>query len=193
MLDPVRAWAAGDPYDEVIQAVWQVMADGGIDAVSMRRVAAAAGTSVGRVQYRFGTKDELLRASLHAMLIGAADRHATATADASDRDALWHLLRHPIARTSTARVGGALFHQYVAAAAGDTALGDMLAEAKVGQETEVARLVGRICPAVRDRRTRARALVAAADGLAMRVLIGGLSVAAAERTLRAAVDRALTP
>lgn len=177
--------------DAIVHAVWQVMATDGIDSVSMRRVAAAAGTSVGRIQYRYRTKDELLRASLQAMLDGAAVSHASATGGATERQALWHLVRHSIARSSAARKGVALFHQYVAAAAGDAVLGSMLAEAKAGQEAEVARLITRIAPQVRDPRTRARALVATADGLAMRVLIGGVSVGAAERTLRADLDRTL--
>lgn len=73
-----------------------------------------------------------------------------------------------------------LFRQYVAAGIGHS--GPAGAEA--------ARLLGRVAPATADPRRTARSLMATADGLTMRVLIGGLSVTEAERTLRAEVDRA---
>lgn len=45
-------------------AVWSLIARGGVEAVSLRSVAAEAGVSMGRVQYYFATKDDLL---LHAL------------------------------------------------------------------------------------------------------------------------------
>lgn len=45
-------------------AVWSLIARGGVEAVSLRTVAAEAGVSMGRVQYYFATKDDLL---LHAL------------------------------------------------------------------------------------------------------------------------------
>ncbi|MQA94856.1 MAG: TetR family transcriptional regulator [Streptosporangiales bacterium] len=41
-------------------AVWRLVARGGVEAVSLRSVAAEAGVSMGRVQYYFPTKDDLL-------------------------------------------------------------------------------------------------------------------------------------
>jgi AcrR family transcriptional regulator len=41
-------------------AVWQLMARGGLEAVSMRHVAAGAGMSLGQVQHYFPSKNELL-------------------------------------------------------------------------------------------------------------------------------------
>ena len=182
---------ADERHTAIITAVWQVIAERGMAGVSMRTVAAAAGVSVGRIQYRFHTKDELLRASLAAMLSGAADRYAEANTDASDAEALWQLIAHPLPRTKAARTGVALFYQYVAAGINHPHLADLLAEAKDGAEREAARLITGIAPHVQDPRTVARALIAAADGLGMRVLTGGLSAAAAERTLRATIDRTL--
>lgn len=45
-------------------AVWSLIARGGVEAVSLRTVATEAGVSMGRVQYYFATKDALL---LHAL------------------------------------------------------------------------------------------------------------------------------
>lgn len=175
----------------IIHAVWQVIAEGGMGAVTMRTVAAAAGVSVGRIQYWFHSKDELLRASLAAMLSTAARLHARTTTDADDRETLWQLISHPIPRAGDARAGVAIFHQYVAAGINHPELAGMLAEAKDGEERQAARLLRRIVPDLEDPRTAARSLVAAADGLTMRVLIGSLSVRAAEKALRATLDRTI--
>ncbi|HIZ36584.1 MAG TPA: TetR/AcrR family transcriptional regulator [Candidatus Ruania gallistercoris] len=184
---------ADERHAAIIRAVWQVIAERGMAGVSMRTVASAAGVSVGRIQYRFHTKDELLRSSLTAMLSGAAEGYTEASAGADDRSALWQLIAHPLPRTKAARTGVALFHQYVAGGVTHPALADLLAEAKDGAEREAARLIARIAPHVQHPRTVARSLIAAADGLSMRVLTGGLSARAAERTLRATLDRALRP
>jgi DNA-binding transcriptional regulator YbjK len=45
-------------------AVWSLIARGGVEAVSLRTTATEAGVSMGRVQYYFPSKDELL---LHAL------------------------------------------------------------------------------------------------------------------------------
>lgn len=175
----------------IIHAVWRVIAQNGMGAVSIRNVAAAAGASVGRIQYWFPSKDELLRASLESMLSDAARLHAAATEDVDDREALWQLIGHPIPRAETARAGVSVFHQYVAAGFHHPVLARMLARAKEGEEGEAARLLGGIAPRLSDPRAAARALMATADGLSMRVLIGGLSAAEAERSLRTEVDRFL--
>lgn len=175
---------------EIIHAVWQVIAEGGMGSVTMRTVAAAADVSVGRIQYWFHSKDELLRASLAEMLSNAAQLHEDQTADADDHQALWQLISHPIPRARSARVGVSVFHQYVAAGINHPVLAGMLAEAKDGEERRAAQLLQRIAPDHPDPRTAARSLVATADGLTMRVLIGSLSVRAAEGALRTAVERA---
>ena len=173
----------------IIHAVWHVIGEQGMGAVSMRTVAGAAGVSVGRIQYWFRTKDELLRASLEAMLSGAAERHDTATTDVDDRDKLWHLISHPIPQADSSPAGVSVFHQYVAAGINHPALAAILADAQDGAENEAVRLLHRICPGGRDQRTAARTLIATAHGLAMRVLICNPDVADAERVLRAEVDR----
>ncbi|MEU3274014.1 TetR family transcriptional regulator [Saccharomonospora sp. NPDC006951] len=173
----------------IVRAVWQVIAESGMGAVSMRNVASAAGVSVGRIQYWFSSKDELLRESLRAMLAGAGHIHAAASVSTDDRETLWLLLAQPIPHAQEPAVGVSVFHQYVAAAVNHPALARMLAEAKDRAENEASSLLGRIAPDLRDPRTAARSLIATADGLAMRVLIGSLSATEAERTLRAELDR----
>ena len=173
----------------IIRAVWQVIAEHGMGAVSMRNVAAAAGVSVGQIQYWFTSKDELLRAGLETMVSGAAQLHDTATEHADDRETLWQLIGQSIPRAESSSAGVSVFHQYIAAAINHPALARILAEAKNGAESEVARLLAGIAPELPDPHIAARALMATADGLTMRVLIGSLSATEAERALRLAVER----
>lgn len=49
---------------ELVDALWRVVARDGFGAVSFREVAAEAEVSVRRVQYYFGTKDQLLLGAL---------------------------------------------------------------------------------------------------------------------------------
>ena len=56
----------------VLEAVVAVIADRGLEAATMRTIAAAAGISLAQVQYYFGSKDELL---------AAAFRHVTGIFD----------------------------------------------------------------------------------------------------------------
>lgn len=52
---------------EIVDALWRVTARDGLTGVSFREVAAEAGVSVRRVQYYFGTKAQLLLASLQLL------------------------------------------------------------------------------------------------------------------------------
>lgn len=183
--------SSGERRTEIIHAVWQVIAEQGMGAVTMRSVAAAAGVSVGRIQYWFGSKEEMVHAGLVAMLAGAEAGYRHSVSDADPGRALWELLSHPIPRIDAARVGVSVFHQYAAAAINDPELARLLTEAKAGEEREVARLLVRIVGQVEHPLVTARALVATADGLALRVLIGSISAATAERALRVTLDRAL--
>ncbi|MER6912626.1 TetR/AcrR family transcriptional regulator [Streptomyces sp. NPDC000594] len=45
---------------ELVDALLRIAADRGLDRVSVREVASAAGVSIGAVQYYFSTKDEML-------------------------------------------------------------------------------------------------------------------------------------
>lgn len=170
---------------EIVQAVWSLIAREGIEAVTMRRVAAEAGVSVGRIQHYFAGRGDLVRVSAQAMLAGAE-----ALYDARPpSEALRFAVEHVVPMTDAQRVGATVWLAYVAASVSDPELARLLAEAKRGQEDEVARLLAEAGggpggdPDAHGRggggpdacRERARALVAIADGLAVRVLVGDLT------------------
>ena len=72
-------------------------------------------------------------------------------------------------------------------------LAGMLAEAKDREEDEAVRLLSRIAPDLDDPRAAGRSLIASADGLTIRVLIGSLSAAQADQALRADLNRWIGP
>ncbi|MEU6681266.1 TetR/AcrR family transcriptional regulator [Streptomyces sp. NPDC046925] len=52
---------------QIAEAVWRIAAERGLDAASMREIAAEADVSLRVVQYHFGSKHELLVAALHLL------------------------------------------------------------------------------------------------------------------------------
>ncbi|WP_367043496.1 TetR/AcrR family transcriptional regulator [Streptomyces sp. Je 1-332] len=52
---------------QIAEAVWRIAAERGLDAASMREIAAEAGVSLRVVQYHFGSKHQLLVAALHML------------------------------------------------------------------------------------------------------------------------------
>lgn len=67
MVTPSVPWSVPKKIDhqarrlQLIDAVWRITRRDGWDAVSLRKVAAQAGVSMGMVQHYFTTKDEMLR------------------------------------------------------------------------------------------------------------------------------------
>lgn len=57
-----------DRREELARAVWTVALSSGVDALSVRRVADAAGCSLGTVQYYFPTKQSMLEYAFHLSL-----------------------------------------------------------------------------------------------------------------------------
>lgn len=68
--------------DALLDALVGVVVDRGLDAVSVRTVAAAAGVSIGAVQYHFATKDELLHAAYRRTIDQFTARALTHAEDA---------------------------------------------------------------------------------------------------------------
>lgn len=113
------------------------------------------------------------------MIEGAAERHPVPEApDGGDPRAVQVLVTHAIPATPDQRRGTTIWLSYLAASVADPELARILADAKRGQEDAVTRL---LAAGMGEReeacRARARHLIALADGLAPRVLIGDLSAA----------------
>lgn len=67
MVCETRGMPAVDPAQrraEIVEATFGLLAEGGVEAATMRRVAAAAGATTGRVTHYFDSRVELLIAAL---------------------------------------------------------------------------------------------------------------------------------
>lgn len=163
--------------EAIVHATWAVIATGGLPAVTMRAVAAAAGVSLGRVQHHFPSKDVLVVEACAAMMERAEAAYEAAGGSRADR--LRFAVGHVVPLDEGSLAGTRVWYAYAAHARVDPRVGELLATAKRGQEDEVAQLLG----GTDNARARARALIGLADGLAQRVLIGALTAAEAEQAL----------
>ncbi|MTE23498.1 TetR/AcrR family transcriptional regulator [Microbacterium sp. ZXX196] len=177
------------PRLHVTRALLAVLADAGMDGVSVRRVAARAGLSIGAVQHHFATKAAMLAAA--AAVLHAADEERDLPA--APRERLAALLDARIPASSVdplARVWLALAgHAAVDDATNDAIVG--LASNRRRQLAETLDACGASTAAARRGATELNAL---ADGLAVQVVSerGALPPAIAREVLRARAA-ALTP
>ena len=177
---------------EIVFALWLVIAQHGIEGVSLRQVAAEAGVSMGRIQHYFGTKDALVLAGCTALVDRAYGGYQE-TADTAPRDRLLYVVSQQIPKDDAGRMGVSVWYAYVAKSINHTAVRQVLAEARRGAEDECARLIradgGPDGPGDDAALTRARRLLALADGLTLRVLVGDLEPAEAVSMLEVEVGR----
>ncbi len=170
----------------IVVAVWKLIARVGIEGVTFRRVAEQAGVSVGRIQHHFGTREALVRAACLAMIEFAHDQYQGLPDDALVR--LRHLLLHALPDSPGARFGTSVWYAYLAKSVDDPEISRLLADTKRGTEDECVRLIEQVEQSSpdrgpRDARGTARRLLALADGLTVRVLVGDLSGAEARELL----------
>lgn len=169
---------------EISLGVFQVIAERGIGAVSLRNVAAAASVSMGRVQHYFASKDELVHHACRVFVGQAEQRFETAGADPAPAR-LEHLLTMGLPDSADRRVGSAVWYSFVTAAATD----EVLAEIIRGAWSDLRDSIMAVSPS-REARGReqqvafdADALAALVDGLTLRVMLGAMTPARARSVL----------
>lgn len=179
---------------EIVYAVWALVAEQGIDAVTMRRVAAQAGVSLGQVQHYFASKEQLLQHACRAIVDLSAGHFAERTSDLSTLETIRALLLQPIPRDPVSRAGVAVWQAFLTRAASDPGIRDIVLDAVDGACRELTRMItqaqleGALHGALDAART-ARSLFALSYGLSQQVLIDAVgaeeAAAAAEATLAA--------
>ncbi|HEV6954389.1 TetR/AcrR family transcriptional regulator [Promicromonospora citrea] len=173
---------------QIVMALWMVIAERGIEGVSLRTVAAAADVSMGRIQHYFGTKEALVLAGCTALIDSAYEGYL-GTTDDPPRERLLHVVSQQIPRDDGQRAAVSVWYAYVARSINDDAVRQVLAEARRGAEEECARLVREasgVDGAVALQ--RARRLLALADGLTLRALVGDLGATEAVAMLETELD-----
>ncbi len=184
----------------IAAATARLVAANGLEAVSLRSVAAEAGVSMGRVQHYFATKDDLLLEALQRsyrrmerrieqrLQHGAGGRRDVLVAileellaeDPETRDAI---------RINTAFAARALEDERIAAVLTE---GDEEIQALAVAVVAEARAAGLVGPDV-DPELDGRALFALATGLGSHVALYGTSPEAARATLHHHLQRVAPP
>lgn len=190
--------AVEQPSDRLLDAVVDLLVAGGYEGISIRRVAAAAGVSIGAVQHHFPTKDALLAAAMDRVGRAFRDRLAARVpVDATPAAALREVAHELLAADPDQRRDAVVWVVTVARAAVDEPTA--LAHRAEWQEVEdvLARLLGAARPdlAPADARDRATVLLALLDGLATALAVepGRVVPARALALVDAHLDALLDP
>ena len=117
---------------EIVHALWQVIYHKGIDGVSFRSVAEAAGISIGRVQHYFPSRSELILEGCR-QIVDSAEAAGPEGADASSDpgsakavSALREFCFAFIPTGETMRIGASVWYTYVARAVMDEQIADII-------------------------------------------------------------------
>lgn len=190
--------SVSQPSRRLLDAVTALLVEEGFEGVSVRKVAARAGVSIGAVQHHFPTRD----AMLNAVLEEASEefrRRMTARipADATVEQALRAVVHELTALDPEAQVATVVWTQRLARAMVDPAMRDRHAR----EWLEVEQLFADLLRGSRPERPAAWAqdqaalLLALVDGLAVSQVAEPVRMPAerAERLLDGLLDRLLAP
>ena len=117
---------------EIVHALWQVIYLKGIDGVSFRSVAEAAGISIGRVQHYFPSRSELILEGCRQIVDSAeaaGPEGADASSDPGSANAVSALREFCFAFIPTGemmRIGASVWYTYVARAVMDEQIADII-------------------------------------------------------------------
>ncbi|HLU55445.1 MAG TPA: TetR family transcriptional regulator C-terminal domain-containing protein [Pseudonocardia sp.] len=177
----------------IAEALWRIVARGGLEAVSMRDVAAEAGLS--SAQHYFASKDELLRYALEHMVERSTQRIQRRIADAGElappRAVLKDVIAEILLSEEQYRDQARVWAGYLAKATVEPRVAELYQRVY----TELGDIIAGLLAAAKrdgdappdlDPHRAAAGLLALADGLTMHVLVG---LRTHEEALAALVDR----
>lgn len=168
---------------EIADAVCRLAARAGLDAVSLRHVAAEAGVSMGRVQHYFKTKDEMLLFAFRAIGERVERRMTAAIGDArpGSREFLRAFVLEMLPLSPESRAEAPALAAFLARAVVEPRLVEPLREGAETLTAFIAEQVGGLTEAV--------TLLALVDGLMLHLLTGQVSEDAALAAVDAFLDR----
>ena len=183
---------------QLTDVVLGITATGGLDQVSVREVASAAGVSIGTVQHYFATKDEMLVFAFRQVVERTRARVARIDAGTGPRRALGAALRELLPLDQTRLAECRVYLAFAARAATSPALAAVQQETLSAIHADLQQVLTAATTA-RTRRTatdtvvEARLLLAVVDGLMFDAVSapGTLTPADLEAALDAYLDRLL--
>ncbi|MQA03203.1 MAG: TetR family transcriptional regulator [Streptosporangiales bacterium] len=169
------AMTAHDPQRRaaLVRALVEIVAERGLDAVSVREVAAHADVSIGAVQHHFRTKSAMLQAAMEDVVTRWAAELDREISD--DPPKALRLIAHRLVPDRSDDADSRVWLAFVARAAVEEELAAVHADSmrKLEDSLVAGAMTGRSAPA-RQRRTIAdemAALMALVDGLTVAVLV----------------------
>jgi TetR/AcrR family transcriptional regulator, transcriptional repressor of bet genes len=171
-------------------AVWRLVVEEGLEGVSMRRVAAAAGVSLGQVQHYFAGKDDLLMVAFELVSAQFTRRAAAAPPALTPREQVRALLTQMLPLDEERRVEAHVGTAFLARATVSPTFAEVMRDGArwatefLAERITEAQRLGEVA-AGRNPRHEAAILLAVVDGLTANTLVGFHTPATAEATLDA--------
>lgn len=198
MVPRVAELSTRPTKDVLTDVLLDITAQHGLEAVSVRQVATAAGVSIGTVQHHFPTKDAMLTAAFTEVVRRIRERVANAELGPDVQRNLTTVLRELLPLDERRATEVRIQVAFAARAATAPTLADMqagiLAEV-TGSIAEVIALAGHGAVGPEDARRKAHIALAAVDGLALHAVSSGswLDPATSADTLDHLIDMLLVP
>ena len=178
---------------DLLDALMRITRRDGWDGVSLRKVAAEAGVSMGMVQHYFATKDEMLRFAIEMMAedvrarirVRVAELPQPPTPRALVETVLTEMIPRPSRRDTEAEASDVWMRRFLLRPESRAVLGQGAEDLRAGlvQQILLARQ-GDAAAAERD----ARGLMALIDGLIFNIVMGLLDEDSATEVLRGQLD-----
>ncbi|MCP2328897.1 AcrR family transcriptional regulator [Hamadaea flava] len=166
---------------ELAAAVWQVIAEQGVDEVSIRTVAAAAGWSTGALRHYFATRGELLAFACEQVIDQVTERIRTLPPPTDPVRAVRAILLETMPVDERRRTEASIAFSFLALGLGDPELARVqrrhftsMYELCV-QMIEGLAAYQALAPTTQDVPTLARRMHAVVDGLTVHALAGHLT------------------
>jgi TetR/AcrR family transcriptional repressor of bet genes len=178
--------------EQIAEAVCRLAGRQGLDAVTLRQVAAEAGVSMGRIQHYFTTKDEMLLFAFHTISERVERRMAEAVVGAGEnlgpRALLRALLGEMLPLSEQAKSEAPVLAAFLARAVVEPRLAEFQREGSQYLRDFITEQI-RGAPGKLDPKREAVTLLALVDGLMTQLLIGHTDAETALATLEYQLDR----
>jgi len=156
---------------ELVEASWAVIAETGLEGLTMRKVADAAGCTTGRITHYFADREALVLAALRAVNDATGSRTADILAqDIAPRDKLIRCLEEGLPLDATRLQEWKVWIAFWSAAAADRELARENDARHRGWIRAMAPLIAAVAPAL-DAEHEARILMGIVDGLGLHAAI----------------------
>jgi AcrR family transcriptional regulator len=155
--------------EELASALWRVVTHEGIEAASLRRVAAEAGWSTGSLRHYFASQSELLAFAMELVVQRVTDRAAAIRPDGSPRELAARVLHEVLPLDAERRAEAQVWLAFTARSVVDPELRGLREVAHGGLRSlcrSAAELLG-----ARDLDAAAERLQALVDGLALHAVL----------------------